>query len=52
MIIKEKITKLFQCAVFISDEVTEKELKEVFTEKEIKYAKAIIEFVKMGGVEK
>ena len=46
---KEKITKLFQCAVFILDEETEEELKKIFTEKEIKYAKAIIEFVKMWG---
>ncbi len=41
---KEKITKLFQCAMFLIEGVTEEELKETFTTLEIRYCKGIITF--------
>ena len=44
---KEKITRLFQCAMFLVEEVSEEELKETFSDEEIRYAKAIINYLKL-----
>ncbi len=41
---KEKLTRLFQCAMFIFEKVEEEELKKTFTDEEIRYCKGIINY--------
>ena len=43
---KEKITKLFQCAMFLVDGTTQEELEKTFDKEEIRYCKGIITFWK------
>lgn len=45
--VKEKITKVFQCAVFLLDGVTEEELRKTFDEEEIRYSKGLINYWKI-----
>ena len=43
---KEQLTRLFQCAMFIFEKVEDEELKKTFTDEEIRYCKGIINYWK------
>ena len=47
MNMKEQITRMFQCAVFIVDGITEEELLKTFTKEEIKYSKGVINYIRI-----